>query len=403
MSARLRGRRPFYTTMDKLLRIGTLLALATQLPAQELLVTSRHTDEVLRYDVATGAFLGVFASGGGLDNPVGLTFGPDGHLYVAGALTQSVLRYDGASGAFLGSFVSVAGLDPRHVNFGPDGHLYVADAATDAVLRFDGASGAPLGAFASGGGLDGPNGFTFGPSGDLYVVSVLTDRVKRYDGRSGAYLGNFASTNMDGPHDVSFGPDGDFYVSNAFTTRIQRFDGETGAFLGTFVLDSRLANPLGLVWDDQGHLLVANQTRNEVLRYHGRTGAFLGVTVSAGAGGLAGPLYAAFRPTSPFTVQPLTPGIAGLRNVATITGATPGARIVFGIGNDRRRRIVPGCSGLFTLSLPATLAFEEFIADESGRAVFASVVPASFQGPYFMRAAEPAACRATDFRLGFFF
>lgn len=37
----------------------------------ELLVTSRLTDQVLRYDVSSGAFLGVFASAGGLDNPVG--------------------------------------------------------------------------------------------------------------------------------------------------------------------------------------------------------------------------------------------------------------------------------------------------------------------------------------------
>ena len=65
----------------------------------EILVSSRFTDQVLRYDLASGAFLGVFASGGGLDNPVGLTFGPDGNLYVASGETDQVLRYDGTSGA----------------------------------------------------------------------------------------------------------------------------------------------------------------------------------------------------------------------------------------------------------------------------------------------------------------
>jgi glucose/arabinose dehydrogenase len=72
----------------------SLLAAAVVVLASELLVTSRNTDEVLRYDLATGAFLGVFAAGGGLDNPVGLTFGPDGHLYVASDVTDQVLRYD---------------------------------------------------------------------------------------------------------------------------------------------------------------------------------------------------------------------------------------------------------------------------------------------------------------------
>ncbi|MBO1351009.1 MAG: hypothetical protein EBE86_028245 [Hormoscilla sp. GUM202] len=63
-----------------------------------LLVSSANSDEVLRYDATTGFFLDVFASGGGLDNPFGLTFGPDGNLYVSSSLTDQVLRYDGTTG-----------------------------------------------------------------------------------------------------------------------------------------------------------------------------------------------------------------------------------------------------------------------------------------------------------------
>jgi len=44
-------------------------------PDGNLYVTSR-SNAVLRYDGKTGAFLDVFASGGGLEDPAGLVFGP---------------------------------------------------------------------------------------------------------------------------------------------------------------------------------------------------------------------------------------------------------------------------------------------------------------------------------------
>jgi DNA-binding beta-propeller fold protein YncE len=59
-----------------------------------LYVSSYETDEVLRYDT-TGAFIDAFVSSGsgGLDNPEGLIFGPDGNLYVSSGGTDEVLRY----------------------------------------------------------------------------------------------------------------------------------------------------------------------------------------------------------------------------------------------------------------------------------------------------------------------
>ena len=43
---------------------------------------------------------------GGLINPTAAIFGPDGNLYVASFGTDEVLRYDGETGAFLDVFVS---------------------------------------------------------------------------------------------------------------------------------------------------------------------------------------------------------------------------------------------------------------------------------------------------------
>ena len=86
----------------------TLLLLpVAHAEAVELLVSSESTNNVLRYDGTTGAFIDVFASGGGLEIslPEGLALGPDGNLYVGSFFTNGVLRYDGTTG---GSFTLVS-------------------------------------------------------------------------------------------------------------------------------------------------------------------------------------------------------------------------------------------------------------------------------------------------------
>jgi DNA-binding beta-propeller fold protein YncE len=66
----------------------------------DLLVSSFDTNEIRRYDGTTEASLGNFVTvgSGGLDGPMGLAFGPDGHLYVSSSLTGAVLRYSGITG-----------------------------------------------------------------------------------------------------------------------------------------------------------------------------------------------------------------------------------------------------------------------------------------------------------------
>ncbi len=93
---------------------------------------------VLRYS-PSGKFLGVAAVGGGLTRPYGNAFGPDGNLYVSSFRTNQILRYNGRTGAFLGVFASdnngglgkLNGLNgPNGLLFGPDGSLYVATEGT---------------------------------------------------------------------------------------------------------------------------------------------------------------------------------------------------------------------------------------------------------------------------------
>jgi streptogramin lyase/Tol biopolymer transport system component len=288
--------------------------------AADFLVTSLNTDQVLRYD-ATGAPVGAFvaAGSGGLDQPRGLTMGPDGRLYVAKSTpgASAILRYDGTTGAFIDTFVPAfsGGLNvPYAVLFGPDGHLYVADQGTGSVLRYDGTTGAFLGVFAAApaGIASVPGGLVFGPDGHLYVSQLNTRMVIRFDGTTGAIVDTFVDAGSGGlctPRGLQFGPDGHLYVAssargtgdaadincsplNGRPNAVLRYDGTTGSFLSAFVPPggNGLTGPYDLLFGPDGRLYVTSFGTNEVLRYDGTTGAFLDAFVERGSAGLSGPV-----------------------------------------------------------------------------------------------------------------
>jgi glucose/arabinose dehydrogenase len=191
-------------------------------PDGHLYVASDSTNEVMRYNGATGAPLGtgtcvagnpaafVCAGSGGLDQPRGLAFGPDGYLYVGGQFTNQVKRYDGTTGVFIDTFASGGGLNnTEDLTFGPDGHLYVSSRGTSQVLRFNGITGAFMDVFASGGGLAQPIGLVFGLDGHLYVISNGARQALRYNGTTGAFMGPFTPTGSGEPTNPTyliFGP-----------------------------------------------------------------------------------------------------------------------------------------------------------------------------------------------------
>jgi WD40 repeat protein len=349
--------------------LPVLAVLVLAVPAHaDLMVASRGGNQVLRYTDA-GAPIGVFAADPELVRPVGITWGPDGHLYVSVGDTDRVMRFDGTTGASMGVFTQGGGLvSPRNLNFGPDGALYVADGMQNRILRFDGATGAYDRDFVvPHASLNGPTSFTFGPDGHLYVVSVLTNTVVRFDGATGAFLGTFVTTGLQLPHDVSFGSDGNLYVTNSQSGLVQRYRASDGSFVDTFVRDTALRNPLGMTWGPDGHLYVANQGGHEVRRYDGTTGGFAGVVVAAGAGGLSMPAFMAFTPAGgPTMAASAVAGQARVRLVAS--GSRPGARTLVVQGTAAGSGALAECGGTdLGLADPQPIAGR--VADESGNVV----------------------------------
>jgi len=176
-------------------------------------VASLGNDRVLRYNGATGAFIDVFvwddpATGaidesGGLDETEFLNFAPNGMLYIASGGTDEVLRFDGSTGAFIDKLVfddpgtvpdESAGLNnPHGFAFGPGGDLFISSFLTNQVLRFDGTTGLPVSAFVPvSAGAVRPHDTAFDADGNLYVASFNSNDVRKF-APDGTPLGVFAS------------------------------------------------------------------------------------------------------------------------------------------------------------------------------------------------------------------
>jgi sugar lactone lactonase YvrE len=249
---------------------------------------------IQRYDGSTGAHMGTFVPEGRLAGVRDIVF-RDGHMYVGSENTDEVLRFDAGSGAFVDVFVAAGSGDidgPHGLTFGPDANgdgvpeLYVSGRNSNNVIRYDGATGEPLGNeqfIATGlGGLRTPEGLTFDPAANqLYVTSSGTNRVLKYDAQSGAYQGVGASTGLSAPDDVKFGVDGLLYVSSGGNDRIVRFNA-SGTYVDDFVPagSGGMDNPYRMTFGPDGDLYVSALRTSHILRFGTQSEAVFTVTLA---------------------------------------------------------------------------------------------------------------------------
>ncbi len=288
----------FYTrAMTRSIRLfAFLLLLPALVRAEDILVASRFTDNVLRFDAVTGSFKGVFASGNGMANPNGLAIGPDGKLYVALGDIPVILRFEATTGQFIDRFVfddpatsadETGGLaSPRAIAFGAEGDLYVASGASDKIIRYDGRTGRLVGVAGEGGGLRGPVGVAVRADGTVIAGGALSNGVYVY--RNGTFLRRCAMTSLHPSiTGVLVAPDGRVFAATAQRNTVLRVNIDTCA-IETFATGGGLNTGIYMSYDAAGNLLVGSFQNSTVIRYDKNSGQPIGQVMAPGAGGLSG-------------------------------------------------------------------------------------------------------------------
>ncbi|MBV6440625.1 MAG: T9SS C-terminal target domain-containing protein [Haliscomenobacteraceae bacterium CHB4] len=244
--------------------------------AQQVFVSSRNTNSVKHYDLATGNFLGDFitAGSGGLSFPQEVVWHPDGFLLVTGRGNTAVKKYDSNTGAYLGDFTSGYALDnPTKTTIWNDSLLYVSQwgATKNKVARFDLKTGAFVDEFTSA-GIPNGCGHAWDTAGYLLVAQFgngTNGKVWKFNS-IGAFVGDFIpSTLLQGPVNVWFDAENHLFVADWTLGEVMQFDGATGEFQSKLV--TGLANVEGYDFDNQGNLYLCDWATNKIFRYRFET------------------------------------------------------------------------------------------------------------------------------------
>jgi streptogramin lyase len=271
---------------------------------KNLLVTSQSDHTVREYDVTTGAFVRVAASG--LGDPLGLVIGLDGNLLVSDGQANQVKRYDGATGAFIDVFASTNLAGPTGMTI-HQGVLYVTNSnSPQGVQKFDAATGVNIGSFVPSIANPSPRDVKVNPANNrLYVLYYNAATVETFDLSTMASFGllmpagnPLGSGGLFTPSAMAFGPDGNLYISGGTfggNLGVRRYNPTTGAFIDFFAnTGSDLLVPIGITFGPDNNLYVSTQNAANVMRFNYPAGTFMDFFVPSGGGGLTAPFHLTF-------------------------------------------------------------------------------------------------------------
>jgi hypothetical protein len=262
-----------------------LLVQSGQLIVSNQNVGLASPGNILRYDLATGAFADALVPSDAPQSP----FAPRGIVLRAGLLFVANMQgptiaddgtvsvYSAADGSFRGNLPEPAAVSgqfhPRGIVFGPDGRLYVSirnlpDPCGGSVLRYDVPTNNPAAwkfrdVFVTNpvdcsknvNDLHRPEGLVFGPDDNLYVTSFLasadvtatddTDQILIFD-PTGSPVGRIGLDRAGGPRTyaqaILFGPGGKLFVPITNTGELRRYDVTTSLY-DSFVSTGTLKAP----------------------------------------------------------------------------------------------------------------------------------------------------------------
>ncbi|MCB0575444.1 MAG: hypothetical protein KDC61_12865 [Saprospiraceae bacterium] len=259
------------------------VAAPSVLEGYEVLVSSRNTGTVKRFNAATGDYIGEFGKEQIVQETQDLATGPDGMLYVTSLRSPRIMKFDPKSGAFLGYFS--AGYDlkkPTKMRFDPDGYVYVSQwgEGQSAVVRFNAHSGAFDRAFTEN--LAGPLGHARDSAGNFYVACFYSKEVSKYslEGRS---LGIVTQPGqLGGPSNLWFGDDGYLMVADWTSGQIKRFHSDSAGFIADGIFAEGFSKLEGITFGPDGYLYACDWAENVIRKIDPADGRDLGLFLQGG-------------------------------------------------------------------------------------------------------------------------
>lgn len=385
-----------------------LIGCAIPLLADEpyYFVSCGPTRTIRQYDVDGTYLRDLVPNGPDAPNaPQYMAVGPDGHLYVAAWFGHDIRKYDLETGEFLGVVASGPDIvNPAYLCFHKNGELIVSSNMASRVLRIDPETGDVLGDLVEPGHFNGPHVVLFDDHGHILVSDSRGNKIVRFDAEDGSYIDDLVTDGLNQPLGMAFTYEepkrSRILVGNWNSGIVRAYGVETGELLRTLLQDPAGRNPDGLVYHTDGSLLVCNWGSNQVRRYNGLTGEFIEVFGGDGDG-MRGPNYALY-------VDPDQPRLwiqgacrkGGERDaVFTVTNATPGGNLALLYAGSRGRFEAPGytvCPGM-TIDL-GTQGFRVIAvvkADSNGEFSMARTIPASMCSG-FLQVVDLARCAASE-------
>jgi sugar lactone lactonase YvrE len=270
-----------------------------------------------------------------VNNPYGLTIGPDGALYFCEIGNHRIRRLDLATKRIStvagsgnkgyagdgGSALDAALNEPYEVRFDRDGNLFFADMQNHAVRRVDRKSGVistvagtGVAGFSGDGGpaakaqLRQPHSIAFDREGRLLICDIGNHRIRRVNLAAGTietWAGTgerkptpdgapIAGAPLNGPRAISVDPEGNLYLVLREGNAVYRLDpregrihhvagtGETGySGDGGDAKLARLSGPKAIAWAPDGSLYLADTESHTIRRVDLKSGR---ITTVAGTG-----------------------------------------------------------------------------------------------------------------------
>ena len=279
-----------------------MAAMTATANASELLVSNYFGDNVARFDLSNGSFLGNL-SGGTIDGTLATRVGPDGLLYVCSEVNNTIQRFSLSTNSYVNTFASGTGLNsPTSITFDSSGNALVGNFNDSTVAKFNSA-GIFQGFTVSSGanGLNGPDvGTVIGPDGKLYVPSFNNNTILTFNPTTGAFLATFANSTsgLTQPRTILF-RDNLVWVTSDSGNKVLRYN-LNGTLFDTFVTagSGQLSGASGMAFGEDGFLYVSSWRNNRVNKYSMVDGSF--VSAFASGSNLNGPTYLTVVP------EPLT-------------------------------------------------------------------------------------------------